>query len=88
MEIDKKIIVKLIQVLEDLKSIVKKLNAKGIQIFITFIPKHFLYFDMYGALFYKGISSDLFIQKIRISIGRNEKYKSFKIFSIFFVLFI
>ena len=47
-----------------LNSIVKKLNQKGIQIFITFIPKHFLYFDMYGYLFYKGISNDLFIQKL------------------------
>ena len=59
--------------LQFLKSIVKKLNAKGIQTFITLIPKHFLYFDKYGALFYKGISSDLFIQKIN-----NQLFDTFK----------
>ena len=44
-----------------LNEIIIKLQERGIQIFITFLPKHFLYFDMYGSVFYKHDSIDLLV---------------------------
>lgn len=56
-----------------LNKIIIKLHERGIQIFIPFLPKHFLYFDMYGSVFYKDDSIDLFIQKIN-----NKLFDTFK----------
>ena len=56
-----------------LNEIIIKLQERGIQIFIPFLPKHFLYFDMYGSVFYKDDSIDLFIQKIN-----NKLFDTFK----------
>ena len=56
-----------------LNKIITKLHPRGIQIFITFVPKHFLYFDIYGSVFYKDDSIDLFIQKLN-----NKLFDTFK----------
>ena len=56
-----------------LNKIIIKLYERGIQIFIPFLPKHFLYFDMYGSVFYKDDSIDLFIQKLN-----NKLFDTFK----------
>ena len=61
-------------------SLINKLSSLGIQIYIPFVPKHFIFFDLFGSYFIDKDSNDLYIQKINIQLYNNYNHFSNIIF--------